>query len=221
MNFKFRKKKNFFQIIWENYKAIILVPSMIVSYIVLCLFHKFIWVYPGLQGIWAIAPIVDILIIYIVVKIIKWIQKILRFRYLPLDGEDIKNNQLNTINKYMDNIIIIQWGKEDIQKYKDYPQSYHWPKIPDKIAYEILECIVANYEAKDVARYIYKNKKLWDSIFDFCFVIPPYDEIFDKNGNYIYPSPLTIGERCKIISAKVKYYRMSVKAENKLIMEKF
>lgn len=87
---------------------------------------------------------------YMISFIFYRISAFLRFRYLPLDKEEISKNNLYSLEKYVD--FIGEVIKTNSRLYKFLFDEY--PKLPQKLEEEMLICIAKNYGTAEVTKYL-------------------------------------------------------------------
>lgn len=100
------------------------------------------------------------------------ISAFLRFRYLPLDEEEISKNNLYSLERYVD--FIGEVIKTNSRLYKFLFDEY--PELPQKLEEEMLICIAKNYGAAEVTKFLEKQPshiKKWKEVFHLDAGVSP------------------------------------------------
>lgn len=212
------KKKSSFMTFLLKYKKESIIKSIVIGAVFLnILFLRYIW--NPYKKTWANAVAaficelfllsIFIFIALLLMVLIDDIMSISRFRYLPLDDDEIKNNELDTVKKYVDFVGDIQKRKHFIGKI--FPG---YPPFPEDLQKEILSCIARIYSEDEIFNYLQNDSNLekWKDMFWFktCECIP---EIFYKG---IKKEKIFIGERDyknKYISYYIKNRKIITQTE--------
>lgn len=223
MNKELKKKKSISRLIWENYSDFFIVCGItigvVASIVGLGAFHYYIWnplevltsgsliafiffalyyfildVIAGIVLIAAIGTLAKIIVAIFCLPIFNLIA-LLRFRYLPLDKDEIDKLNLDTIYKYLETVLSVQRrGKFECL----FNKSKYAP-IPKKLSTDVLKSIVKNYGIEALAAHIDKAKKqkkyehIWEDVFGLKLTILAMSDNYDTTPHDAYDTLLWIG----------------------------